>query len=268
MICDFIEQDIPRKRVFHLLKDSETLYTYETAWLDAKINIGIPIHTQDAGTIKCSKNNEDIMKGTFELLSNELLEISKTKSIVGIKSISKNSVVKNNKNVSIGKIYRCIYSRNNSADVLELNNDYLEIRKVELGTTCNYPIYKRNMQIGEVVMSNETINDRRKYKIFIKDDYQEIISWIGLYIIWLNHNRPAKFSKERKVIYRQSYSKTNVFYDVHWIEKNFDLNAISEDKDFFRMFVNRKEAKSNTIKFMGIVLALIFVVGISYCAFK
>lgn len=148
-----------------------------------------------------------------------------------------------------------------SSYVVKSQGRLLHCYRISDGYAVRFPIYDRDVQIGEMIKPQVIIDGKDTYRVFLKDEYASFadsLMMLALYLDRLAFNSSYLVNKSVKVTYSVSYSKANRYYDRNWVHQNFDASG------YFRWIDQCVSASKQRIK--GQSKKILLAIGIGWLA--
>lgn len=260
LVVDLIQTESIKEKLYELTSNGID-YKFTAPWID--ISVGM-IGLSDIKGIDSYKDDKLSNSIVIKPLKNALLEVEALKSVVNIKSISNIGLLDNNN----GVLYRYIPKLLDSREMYTGKYGEYCMRYIERGKLKIYIIHdtKSNMQIAEIRRPCHMVDNKIKYRIFLKDEYEYLLEIIALHLVFLDRARGrGQVVRGDSISYGYSYSKANKLYNESWILKNFDNSKIFdkvffEDKIKLSLWGKLGLTGGLTVLFMWLIIGIWFLI--------
>lgn len=231
MIADLIQTHASGEKIYELNVDGIT-YKFKCPWVNIVVQ---NISVTDALGIVGYKNEDKSLSINVNPLENEIRDIASIKSILKLKSIKDVGLIINKDGTKHGNFYTHISKILDSKDVYLGDLGEYQMRYIDSGRMRKYMVYNtEGKQMAEIRQPGRFKNNCIKYRIFLKDEYKQMLEIIALHLVFLDRKRGRGFAMAgEKIVINYSYSVANKIYDKDWIYKYFEHSKI-DDRDFFR----------------------------------
>lgn len=113
-------------------------------------------------------------------------------------------------------------------------DNIFKIYTVSLGPSKYLMIFLDNIQIGMIVKNLSIKNNLDQYRLYLLDSYRQFSLILSLYMLYYDNfhfgNRDEIVVYKEEKSWEWSFSRTDRYFNPHWLNENFGLPVIDFEK--------------------------------------
>jgi len=258
MVIDVNQINAEKSNEFEILYNNKKVYTARTPFIELK---GVDMLEKLRQIEVYGLDGKAKYTTKYKVLDNMLEEAIPFKYLVTkSQKFDQFIVVDNDTSNDLFSIYfhkKEIFYTNY---VISMNGDIYNCYSIGDGYIIHFPIYKDDIQVGEMIKVQVKYDAKDTYRIYLKEEYSYLadsLMMLALYLDRLNYSSSYIKMRGQEIRYTKTFDRTNKYYDKNWIINNFDAK-----KDFEKINQYIQESKAELKKTASKILSIIGMIWI------